>query len=148
MRHQTGAGGEGVAELDEAEFARAPGDQIFAQTRQMHSDNRKTEKEFAGKIAIADSVETVLTDARETKLTRNRLSIEHDGRSRERAGTKRKNIGSSPAIAEALDIALECFDLREQVMREKDRLRPLQMGVARHDNIDMLAREIEQCGLQ
>src|SRR5207302_2579470 len=32
LRHQTGAGGESIADLDETEFARTPDDQVFAET--------------------------------------------------------------------------------------------------------------------
>src|SRR6266566_8072418 len=44
LRHQARAGGKSVAELHETEFARAPGDQIFAQTREMHSDHRQAKR--------------------------------------------------------------------------------------------------------
>ena len=45
-------------------------------------------------------------------------------------------------------VALDRLDLCQQVMREKDWLRALQMCVTRHDNIEMLLREIKQHGLQ
>ena len=114
----------------------------------MHSNHRKAKKKFANEIAIADRIETVLTHARKPELARNQLAVEDDCRSSQCAGTERQNIGSRLAITKTFRVALECFDLRQQIMCEKDRLCALQMCVAGHDHIDMLLGEIEQRGLQ
>lgn len=66
----------------------------------------------------------------------------------QRAGTERQNIRSCIAITETFRIALESFNLRQQIMREKNWLSTLQVRITRHDNIDMLLGEIEQRGLQ
>jgi hypothetical protein len=76
------------------------------------------------------------------------FAIENNRRSSEGTGTKRKNICSRQAIAKALGVALKSFDLPEHVMGERDRLGALQMGVARHHDIEMLFGEIEQCRLE
>src|SRR5205823_3695752 len=74
--------------------------------------------------------------------------IEDDCRSSQRAGTERQHICSRIAITKTLHVALERFDLRQQIMREKDWLRALQMRVTGHHKIHMLLREIKQRGLQ
>src|SRR5260370_12549802 len=113
----------------------------------MHSDPRKAKKKFANKIAITDRIETVLTHARKPELARNQLAVEDDCRSSQCAGTERQNIGSRSAITEAFRVALKCFDLRQQIMREKDRLCAFQICVTRHDNIDMFPGGIVRRGL-
>src|SRR5260370_18134290 len=114
----------------------------------MHSNHRKAKKKFTNKIAIADRIETVLTDARKPELARDQLAVEDDCRSSQRGGTEWQNIGSHIAITETFRVALECFDLRQQIMRQENWLGTLQMGVTGHDNIDMLLGEIEQRRLQ
>src|SRR5439155_22995649 len=56
--------------------------------------------------------------------------------------------GAAACFAQALAVAFERLDLRQQIMREKNWLSTLQVRITRHDNIDMLLREIEQRGLQ
>src|SRR6266566_6938664 len=114
----------------------------------MHSNHRKAKKKFANKIAITDRIETVLTHARKPELARDQLAIKDDCRSSQRAGTEWQNIGSRIAITKTFRVALECFDLRQQIMRQENWLGTLQVRITGHDNIDMLLGEIEQRGLQ
>src|SRR5438874_3809470 len=114
----------------------------------MHSDHRQAKKKFANEIAVADRIETVLTDARKPELLRHYLAVEDDCRSSQRAGTERQNIRSCIAITDAFRVARKSFNLRQQIMREKNWLGTLQVRIARHDTIDMLSCEIEQSGLQ
>ena len=138
----------GVAKLDETKFARAPDDQVFAQAREMKSDHGQAKKKFANKVAIGNSIETVLTYAGEAELARNQLAIEHDGRAGERSGTKRQDIDPLQAIIEAACVTREGLDLRQQVVRKKNRLGALHVRVARHDKIDMCLGQTEQGKLQ
>ena len=114
----------------------------------MHPDHREAKKKFTNEIAIADRIETVLTYPRKPELLRDSLAVEGDRRSSQRAGTEWQNIRSCIAITEAFSVAAESFNLRQQIMREKNWLSTLQVGITRHDNIDVLLRKIEQCGLQ
>jgi hypothetical protein len=114
----------------------------------METDHGKAKKKFGDEIAIADRIDAVLTNARKTELTGDERSIQDDSRSGERTRSEGQNICSSQAITEPVRVALERFDLGKHVMSEKDRLGALQMRVTRHDNIDMLLREMEQRALQ
>src|SRR6266568_6597247 len=119
LRHQARAGGKSVAELHETEFARAPGDQIFAQTREMHSDHRQAKKKLDRKIAIADGIDTVLARPGKAELARDRLAIEDDGRSSQRARPERQDIRSPIAITKTLRVPLKGFELGKQIMVKK-----------------------------
>src|SRR4029077_11389287 len=91
---------------------------------------------------------TVLTHAGEAELAGDEFPVEHDGRSGERTGTERENIGSLKAITQTVCVPLERLHLREQIMREKDRLCSLQVGVTRHYDINIFFSEHEQRVLQ
>jgi len=77
----------------------------------MHSNHRETEEEFADKVAIAHSVETVLAYPSKSELAGNQLAIKDDGGAGERAGAERKDVRSLQTIAQTLGIARERFDL-------------------------------------
>jgi hypothetical protein len=76
----------------------------------MHPDHGKAEKEFANEIAIAYRINAVLTEAGETEFPRDQLSIQNNGRSSERAGTKRENVRARKTIPKAIRVAFKCFD--------------------------------------
>jgi hypothetical protein len=50
----------------------------------METDHGKAKKKFSDEIAIADSIDAVLTNARKTELTGDERSIQNDSRSGER----------------------------------------------------------------
>ena len=73
----------------------------------MHSDHRKTKKEFAHEIAITDGVDAVLTHTRKAQVTRDLFAIKDNRRSGKRAGPKREHIGARQAIPKPIRVALE-----------------------------------------
>ncbi len=70
-----------------------------------------------------------------------RLAIDLQRGARERAGAQRHHIGAREGLREALAIAIEHVDIRENMMRKRHRLRALHMGVAGHHSIGVLARD-------
>ena len=83
-------------------------------------------------------------DPRETQLARDHPPIDRQRRSRQRARAERHHRGARQCLLEALAIAPEHLDVSEQVMRERYRLRALQMRVAGHDSLDVAPRESDQ----
>src|SRR6266496_3954851 len=79
LRHQTGAGSERIAELDEAEFARAPDDQIFAETGEMNANHGQAVEKIGDKIAIAHRIDAVLGDALEAERFCDSFPVECNG---------------------------------------------------------------------
>src|SRR5438552_8533134 len=114
----------------------------------MQSTYGETKKEFAHEIAIADRVDTVLAYARKAERECQKFLIERNGRSCERTGTERENVGPIQTIAQPFCVALKCFDLPKQVMRKSDGLCALQVCVAGHHHLEMFFGEIEQRSLQ
>ena len=117
LRHQTGAGRERVAKINETEFGRAPENQFLAEPREMHADHGQAEEKLSHEIAIPDRVETVLAELRETEFARDRFAVEDDGRAGDGAGTERENVRAPGAIDDSGVIAFERFDVGEEIMR-------------------------------
>ena len=69
-------------------------------------------------------------------------------RARQSARAKRHDRGPRRGLLEALAIAPKHLDVRQQVMRERHRLRALQMRVAGHDRRDVPPRDPNQRGAQ
>ena len=69
----------------------------------------------------------------EVQLVRNSVAIQRQNRSRHRARAQRTNIQPLAAIVQAIDIAQEHLDVRQQPVRYQHRLGPLQVRVRRHD---------------
>jgi len=61
--------------------------EVFRKARKMCGDSAEREKIIECKVAVTDGVETVRGDARKSKLARNRVAINREGISRERART-------------------------------------------------------------
>ena len=56
--------------------------------------------------------------------------IERQARTGERARAERRDVGALQAVAPAVEIAAERPEVREQMVREQHRLRPLEVRVA------------------
>ncbi len=110
----------------------------------MHSNHRETKKKFANEVTIANRVETVLADTSKSEFAGDQCAIENDRGASERTGAERQNVRSFQTIIETFDIARKRLDLAQQVVREQNRLRALQMGIPRHDDIDILLGKIEK----
>ena len=73
----------------------------------MHSNHRKTKKEFTREIAITDGVDAVLTHTRKAEVVCDLFAIKYNRRSGKRAGPKREHIGAGQAIPKPIRVALE-----------------------------------------
>src|SRR5690348_13695026 len=114
----------------------------------MHARHRETKQKLTNKVAVANDVEAVLADTREFQIASDRFAIENNRRAGESARSERKDVGSSKTIAQSFAIARESFHVTEQIMREQNWLRALQVRVARHHNIGMFAGEVNKSTLE
>src|SRR5690606_26950534 len=74
--------------------------------------------------------------------------IEHDGGTRESAGTERHHIDALVTITHPLFVPLEHFQVGKKMMGKKDGLASLQVRVAGNDSLWMIHRESEERILQ
>ena len=141
LRHERRAGGEGVADRDEAELARRPEDHVLAQPRKMHGDQREGGEQFARRSRGRSRrpCEFCVTAGKSSsRATSSRSSRKR--RAGDRAGAERQDVDPLAGIGEPLRVALQHLHIGEQMMREKDRLRALQMRVAGNDHVAIAAR--------
>jgi len=76
LPHQAGAGGKGIAELDEPKFGRAQDDQVFAETGKMNSEHGEAVKDIGDKIAVTNRVDAVLRDTLKSERLCYRFPVE------------------------------------------------------------------------
>ena len=93
---------------------------------------------------IGDTADGVLL----AQLLGDDRAVDREGGPGQRTRTERQNVRTIEAILEAAAVALEHVVVGEQVVPEQNRLRALQMRVARHDRCDMRLRLRHQRGLQ
>ncbi len=103
----------------------------------MHHDHRRVRQKLKDEITVADRIQAVLIHAIEFQLARHKMAVDRERRSRERACAERQHVDALVAVLQALDITAEHRYIRHQMMGEQDRLRPLQMRIARHNRIDV-----------
>ena len=94
---------------------------------------RDREEQLDGAVAVRHGVERVLRDAAEAERLRDPLAVERERGAGERAGAERRDRRAAPDLGEPLAVAPERLDVGEQVVRERHRLRALQVGVAGED---------------
>src|SRR6516164_3111562 len=103
----------------------------------MGGDPGQGEKVVESKIAIAYSVQTVGSDAREAELTRCGFASDGKGTPRERAGAHGASVCTGLGILQTCKVPRESFRMSQQKMREKNGLGMLHVGHAGHGSLDI-----------
>ena len=76
------------------------------------------------------------------------LAVQRVGGARQRGGSQRQAVGATPHVLHALHITGEHLDIGQQVVRKAHRLRHLQMGEARQDDLHVPLCHAQQGALQ
>ena len=126
---------------------RPPGDLLGEPAEVDHPEGDRGEH-LDHEIAIRDRVERVGRHAVEAELARRRLAIERVARPRQRAGPERRDVDPDARIGQAAPIALGHLDVRQQVMREQDRLGRLDVGRAGQDGGALAFRKADEGALE
>ena len=79
LRHDGGAGGIGVRELDEAELPAGPEDELLGQTREVGHDERERGAELYAEVPVRDGVKAVVADPVEAELRGGHLAVDGVG---------------------------------------------------------------------
>src|ERR1043165_3707307 len=120
----------------------------------MHRQNRPNAAKLERKITITYRVHRILGDPRlsfginKSKLDRHEFTVERKGRAGDRAAAEGTDICSLEAIGQTSVISVEHLNISQQVMSEIDRLRALQVRVARDNNIDISPGQFSEGPLQ
>ena len=85
-------------------------------------------------------------DAVEAEVARDGLAVEGEAAAGQRAGAERQHVGAAARLAEALPIAREHLEVRQQVVRPQHRLRAARVRVAGDDGVGIARGQVEQRG--
>ena len=119
----------------EAELRRRPEHELLADAREMREQHRRRVEIVEREVAVGDGVERV--------PHRVGRRGQRQRRARERARAERRRRRLRGREREPRAVALEHLRPREQMVSERHRLRALQMRVARHRRVRLLARALE-----
>ena len=154
LRHDGRTGGEAVGQLNERKVLAHPNDQLFRQAADVHHAQRGRCCELDGKVAVAHRIQAVLAQLRLA------LGVDHaqglgDTRTVQRVGgasqcsrPQGQAVGAGADFTHALFVPREHFHIRQQVVRQADGLRHLQMGETGHHGLGVLRRDVHQGALQ
>ena len=101
----------------------------------MHHQNRQTRKQLQHVIAVGYAVEAVAAHPGQAQLRRRKAAVQRIGRAGQSARAERRDRHALFAVLKARTVPQQHVAIGQQMMAEGDRLRPLQVGVAGHDEI-------------
>jgi hypothetical protein len=120
----------------------------------MHGQQRAGGAKFDGEIAVAHGVHGILRElnlaagVHEAEQLGDERAVERQRGTGNRAAAERADVHARVAVPEALAIAFEHLDVGEQMVREINGLRALQMRVAGNDDVGIFLAERDEGALQ
>ena len=105
-------------------------------------------QEFEHEIAVRDGIQRVRRGPVETERGCRPVAVDRVGRAGERGGAQRTFVEPSPRIGQPAAVAPQHLDIGEQMVAQRDRLRRLEMGEARHHAGRVLFRPVDKNRLQ
>ena len=133
-----------VRELGEAELRARPEDELLREARRVHRGERRGVKEVRNEVPVGDGVDAVAERALETQLAGHRLGVDRMRGAGERPGAEGGYGGALARVCDALPVASERLDVREEHMRQRDGLRALQVRVAGEHCVDLAVRALDE----
>jgi hypothetical protein len=133
-----------LSESDEAELRRRPDHDLLGEARQMHGADRRGRQRLEREVAVGHGIERIGGRPVEAERFRRHLAVDREGGAGERRGAERAFVQRAAGVGEPAAVAAEHFDIGEQVMAERHRLRGLQMREARHDGLGVRQRLVDQ----
>jgi hypothetical protein len=112
------------------------------------ADERGIEQKLGDEIAVTHRVQTVFAHARKAQFAREEFAINAERVARERACAQRQNRNARYAIVQARAITREHPKVRQQPVREQNRLRALQVRVTGHQHVEVLLSLFDECRLE
>ena len=132
LRHDGGAGGIAVVELDEGELLGVPDDDLLGQAGDVHAGHGGHEREFGHEITCGGAVDGVVGHAGEAELTRHGLRVEAERVAGQCAGAVRRGVDALVPVDQSLHVANQRPSVGHELVREQHGLGVLHVGAARH----------------
>ena len=148
LRHDRGARRPRVGDLAEAELVRRPQHDLGAEPREVRRARRRRGEEVEHEVAVGDGVDRVRGDRGEAELARDEAAVGREVHAGQRARAERQLAGRAEHELEPPRVAPEHPEVRQQVVREVDRLRALEVRVAGHRPVLVALGELDERALQ
>ncbi len=132
LRHDARTGGKTIRERHEAVFSARPEDDVLAEAGDVDLRDGAGRCELRHKVAVGGRIHAVPGNCLEAELPGHHLPIERIRRTGERSRTEREHIGAAAAVEEPLAVAQEHLSVGEEMMAQRDGLRPLDVRIAGH----------------
>ncbi len=120
----------------------------------MRGDSGEREQIVEREIAVAHGIQAVGSDARKAELARDGSAVDSETIAGQGARAHGAGVGSFRGVLQPSQIARKSFRVREQKMREQNRLRMLHMRHAGHGHVKIClglfeksAQQLEEAGL-
>ena len=114
----------------------------------MHGEQRRRRAKFHHKVAVAHRVHRILGQTVKAEQPRHHLAVQRQGGTGQRAAAEGADVRAPVAVEQPALVALQHFDVGQQMMRQINRLGALQMGVAGDEHVGILPSQSDQRGLQ
>jgi len=120
----------------------------------MHHAQSGGSRKLDGKITVTDCIQRVLANLRlstainHAQGSGNPFAVQRVAGAGQRCRPQGQTVGAMPNLAHAFAVAAEHFDVGQQMVAKTDRLRYLQMGETRQDDVDVALCNMEECRLQ
>ncbi len=141
LRHDAAASRVRIVDLDETVLVGVPYDDLLAETAQVHHDRGQCGQKFDHIIPVRHGIHTVQCRSVKSKQLCSVFPVQRISRPRQRARPQRTVIHPVIYIVKALSVAPEHLEICSHVMRQRDRLRFLQMRKAGHIRLCMLLHD-------
>ena len=141
LRHERRAGAERVGQRHKAELRARPEDEILGDARKVHAGERAGGGELDEHVAVGHGIHGVLRHPRpaapvdEAERLGGEFAVDGQRGAGDGAGAQRAPVGVVGHLGQALVVALEHLQPRQKVMRQRHRLRPLEVGVAGDEHV-------------
>ena len=113
----------------------------------MHHADGGGRKKLDDIFRVGDRIE-VSADIPETPVPRVQVMVDREGGTGQRGAAEWHDIQAHPASLHPFGIPREHVDVRHEMVGQQDGLGPLQMGVTRHDDIDVGLGKVDEDPLQ
>ena len=137
LGHDGGAGGIGVVQLDELELPTAPENELLGEPGQVHHEDGAGGEELDGKVPVGDPVQGVVHGFGEAQELRRAEPVHRVGGGGQGPGAQGGFVQPGPAVLKPGDVPAEHIGVGHHGVGEGDGLGPLEVGVPRHDGVQI-----------
>ena len=141
LRHERRAGAERVRQRHKAKLRARPEDEILGDARKVHAGQRAGGGELDEHVAVGHGIHGILRHPRpaatvdEAERPGGEFAVDAQRSAGDGPGAQRAPVGVVGCFGQALVVALEHLQPRQKMMRQRHRLRPLEVGVAGNEHV-------------